>query len=76
MAEPGTSASVLGKGNQQLQRSDAGRSPGQRFDGPYLHLQRVGTLRVVGDTGVGGGTPVTLPPRREAAGASETAKAW
>lgn len=53
-----------------------GSEPEQQFKGPHLHPQRVVTLRVVGDAGVGGGAPVTLPPGREAAGAPEMAKAW
>lgn len=46
-----------------------------RLDGPYLHPQRAVALGTVGDTGVGGGAPVTPPPGREAAGAPGTAKA-
>lgn len=63
------------EGKQHQQHRDVGRCPkAAKTDGPYLHLQRVVTLRVVGDAGVGGGAPVTLPPGREAAGASEMAK--
>lgn len=75
-AKPRPSASIPGEeGKQHQQHRDVGRCPkAAKTDGPYLHLQRVVTLRVVGDAGVGGGAPVTLPPGREAAGASEMAK--
>lgn len=75
-AKPGPSASVPGGGKAAAAAQRRGRSAkAERLDGPYLHPQRAVTLRTVGDTGVGGGAPVTPPPGREAAGAPGTAKA-
>lgn len=47
---------------QVLATAGGGSEPAQQVKDPHLNLQHILTLGVVGDTAVGRGAPVTLPP--------------